>query len=73
MEACKSLVYKHRPGWNVNKNKNIFQLNIATAILRLPALAPGGLEDHLLWNNSKTGMLTVKAVNTTSLDNITRD
>lgn len=40
----------------------MFHPDDAAAILRLPAPAPGRLEDLLLWNKSKTDLLTVKAV-----------
>lgn len=41
-------VYKHKIGWNKNKIKTMFHSDDG--------------EDHLLWNKSKTGLLTVKAV-----------
>lgn len=41
-------VYKHKIGWNKNKIKTMFH--------------SGDGEDLLLWNKSKTGLLTVKAV-----------
>lgn len=55
--------------WNRNKIKTIFPPDDIAAILKLPAPAPGGRGDTLLWNKFWTRNLTMKVVASSLLKN----
>lgn len=63
-----SLLYEHKLGWNRNKIKTIFPPDDIAAI-KLPAPAPGGRGDTLLWNKSWTRNFNYESCGQLSLKN----